>query len=171
MLTFAFGMNTDPGTMHWCGALNPRAATLPDWKLEFRGLANVVPSPGDVVHGVVWELDEKGLRDIDGREGFRGDGNPFNLYDRQTVTCQTDEGAVEALIYTMSRRTLGLDDGWSSHKLVAPPGYGYLAYLVNGYTHFGLPADALWDSVRNSCKDADEFERLSESWKEYARYA
>lgn len=170
MITFAFGMNLDPGTMDWCRAEPLGPATLPDWELEFRGLANVVEKPGAVVNGVLWKLDEKGERSIDGREGFRGEGNPLNMYDRRTVTCDTVNGPVEAVVYTMSRRTLGLDAAWG-HNRLSPPGTGYLQYLTNGYTHFGLPIDELWKSVRKSCTGAEQFRHVYTTWKEYQRYA
>jgi hypothetical protein len=142
MLNFAFGMNLDPSTMEWCRAVEVGPAKLRDWKLVFRhGLANVEPSPGDVVHGALWELDDAGQADIDRREGYV-EGRAHNHYNCVLVPVDNGDERVQAFMYTMARPALE-----------QPPGWNYLKLLLNGYKHFGLPLKALLAAVESCPED------------------
>jgi hypothetical protein len=142
VLNFAFGMNTDPSTMHYFDPVEIGPAKLRDWKLTFRhGLANVEPSPGDVVYGALWELDARGQADIDRREGYV-EGRAHNHYNRLLVPVNNGDELVDAFVYTMA-----------SLDRESLPGTSYLGLLVNGYKHFGLPLDALAAAVQACPED------------------
>lgn len=158
MLNFAFGMNLDPDNMGR-GAHKVGSAILRDWKLTFvGGLATIVPSPGDMVYGGLWNLDAREQYKIDQREGYdprRGD----NFYDRITVTVDTGDEAVEALVYVMTeasvRKCLGR---WGGYPGQHAPSTSYLGYLITGYAFFGLPDEALWAAVKETYNTTKEVE-------------
>ena len=56
------------------------------------GVADVIESPGDLVWGVIYELDEAGRFELDRREGHK-DTKQRSTYWRTKVTVFTDESA------------------------------------------------------------------------------
>lgn len=150
MLNFAFGMNLDPENMGR-GAHEVGPATLRDWKLAFvGGLATIIPSPGNVVYGGLWQLDDHEQRMIDQREGY-DPNRTDNFYDRITVTVDTEDGAVEALVYVMTEASVKQRQGrWGDYPGRHTPETAYLGYLIAGYAHFGLPDEALWDALKET---------------------
>lgn len=86
------------------------ARTAPAWldghALHGHGLSHpyVTPAPGARVRGeLVWPADGGAgelLARLDRLEGFAGDGDPANHYDRVVRTCRLDDGArVDAWVY------------------------------------------------------------------------
>jgi hypothetical protein len=108
-------------------------------------LANVEPSPGDVVYGGLWELDARGQADIDMREGYV-EGREHNHYNRVLVPVDNGDELVQAFVYTMAH----IDNRTSL------PGLGYFELLVNGYKHFGLPIKALVDALEGADDPYDD---------------
>jgi gamma-glutamylcyclotransferase (GGCT)/AIG2-like uncharacterized protein YtfP len=148
---FAYGMNLDPSYM--AGDMHERGpATLANWKLVFRGLANVEPASTEYVLGALWEIDEAGLRRLDRREGYIPDSTT-NLYDRVTVLVDNGDEQVEAIMYVMA-------DATRAWRNVQPPDEFYLEIIHTGYKHFHLGEDALWKSVREACSGGQEFNAL-----------
>ncbi len=126
---FAYGSNLDPAQLadREVAFSNPRRAQLPDWKLTFNkvatlnavpgeGRANIVPARRDCVLGVVFDVDEAGLANLDWYEGARS-----GHYRRTTVPVVVDgEAAVEALTYVAEFTGTGLRPSpWYLRKIIA----------------------------------------------------
>jgi len=90
-LYFAYGSNMNSDDLAtWCRGHqtdirlgNPKVASLPDFKLAFTrhseqrngGVADIVRAPGETVWGVLFEVDEVSLKNIDKKRGLdRGFG-------------------------------------------------------------------------------------------------
>lgn len=130
-LYFAYGSNMNPAQFHRrCpGSDIVGLATLRDhrWYITDRGVASVVPDPGNRVHGVLARLTEEDERQLDRHEGVS-----LGLYRRQFVQVDVANGQkVTALIYT------SCDIG------VGSPRPGYLEGILSGALHHGLPPEAI----------------------------
>ncbi len=105
MLYFAYGSNMHPGQMRKrCpGCVFVAAARLRDHRLGFSrlwaawgggGVADIQPTPGSVVEGVVWEITEAHREALDEYEEY-----PM-AYTRKDVVVETfDGGTLRAFAY------------------------------------------------------------------------
>ena len=122
---FAYGSNLCAAQMSGrCpGATDPRRAVLTDhdWLINERGVATVEPSPGGVVHGVLWRLTGEDLAALDIAEGVP------NRYRRDALTVDTDAGPTRAWVYIDPRVEPG------------PPRDGYLQRVIDGAVQHQLP--------------------------------
>ena len=108
-------------------------ARLPDHRLDFTrysrrrqgGVADIVPSSGDEVWGVVYDIPSDELPALDRKEGVP------NAYQRAIVSVITPSGErAEALTYTVV------------HKVpTESPSERYLALILKGAREWGLPAE------------------------------
>jgi len=129
VLYFAYGSNMSAKRMEERGVRfsSRRHATLEGFKLVFNkasssnpreGYANIVESEGSVVEGVLYEVDEEGLRRLDAHEGYP------RHYDRVVVPVKLDDGrVVEAFTYVAQPSVTR--DGLK-------PSRRYLSYLLDG---------------------------------------
>ncbi len=95
ILYFAYRSNLDCAQMRErCPSVRFRCiAKLQDYRLAFSrcsstrgcGVADVVPEKGRVVWGVVYEIDDADVTELDHNEGFR-EGRAVNSYTRRVVT-------------------------------------------------------------------------------------
>jgi len=94
---FAYGSNLwlDQMARRCPGSEFVGVAELRDWKwlICTRGYANIIPSPGDVVHGIVYALKPVNEESLDGYE------NVPHSYVKQTHEVEMDGNAVKALVY------------------------------------------------------------------------
>jgi phage replication-related protein YjqB (UPF0714/DUF867 family)/gamma-glutamylcyclotransferase (GGCT)/AIG2-like uncharacterized protein YtfP len=136
---FAYGSNLCVQQMaRRCpDAVNPRRAVLADhdWLINQRGVATVEPFDGTQVHGVVWDLTDHDLSNLD-----RAESVPAH-YSRGQMTVHTEHGPSEAWVYIDHR----VDPG--------PPRPGYLERIIDGALHHGLPQNWIdflrrWDPSR-----------------------
>ena len=132
MLYFAYGSNME---RVWFKRLCPggkfvSAAKLKDYDITFAhsstmwggGAADLKPSPGRVVEGVLWEIKEQDLKSLDQYEGVPVD------YIRKTVTVERKDGkSCEAFAYFVAR-----PGGYRS------PSKRYVRLLVQGAEEHGL---------------------------------
>lgn len=107
MLYFGYASNMDEGQMaERCpGARLLDGAVLPDhgFVITSQGYANVVPSPGDAVLGLLWDITPEDQASLDYYEGVRP-----GLYRKVEVGVTTTGGKrVRAMIYLASDRTTG----------------------------------------------------------------
>lgn len=134
-LYFAYGSNLNPRGMEArCPAavVVDRAALL-DWKLAFRGVADIVPSTGSRVEGALWRCTPKCLRALDVYEGVP------SYYRREWVEVQDRHGDTHrALTYVMCGGA------------IRPPSLGYLATIHGGFDWLRIPLDTLEDAVNES---------------------
>ena len=146
MLYFAYGSNMEPEQMQArCpGHKVVGLAELRDHRLTFPrhshswggGVASVAVAHSESVWGVVYELTPEHLAQLDVYEGWKGEGNAHNVYDRETVAVhltRADDGSfprkLHALIYVARAANPG------------PPSERYLEALVRGARHHKLPSD------------------------------
>ncbi|KAH6624831.1 hypothetical protein B0J18DRAFT_444724 [Chaetomium sp. MPI-SDFR-AT-0129] len=149
-------------------------AILPDyrWQINERGFANVVPSPGHNVHGLVYELGSTSSvspgaigtdeRRLDRNEGVHTGAYakaylPVMLYeawqDLQTrTTALADSSTLSAL--RRGRHTLG-DSPLLNER--APYIKSVLVYLSETYTREGDPREEYIDRINSGVVDAIAF--------------
>lgn len=124
-----------------CPTANPIAvATLKDYQLVFQSreygpgaIANVIPSKGQEVPVVIWELSEQDERHMDIDQGT-GKG----LLTKELVDIEVNGKTLQALIYVMDPGPYGV------------PTDRYLRAMVEGYRDFELPVKALNDAISHA---------------------
>jgi len=137
----AYGSNLDMGQM---ATRCPKAKAigamlLPDWRLIFRGVADIIPAKGAFVPVGLWEITEDCEKSLDRYEGFP------NLYGKQ----YWKKGKKTYMAYTMNR------DGF------AAPNPMYLAGIFQGYEDFSLDRHYLQEALAMTALYAsDEGENL-----------
>jgi len=142
MLYFAYGSNLNVRQMaHRCpDAVKVGRLILPDARLVFRGVADVIPSPGDRASGGLWEVTPACERALDRYEGCARDGSDAGLYRREFFRVLIRGEARDVLIYRMNS-----DD-------IFPPGAGYLDAIREGFRDFGLDQTPLRAAVEHARK-------------------
>lgn len=138
---FAYGSNADPQRFRErVGAWRARRrAWLPDHRLRFAasvqseggGGAVIDRDPGGSVAGVVYEITADQLAAMD-REEFDPSRDTAQLGRRLTVTVQTEDGPLEAEVYTVD------DDGGRR-----APSERYLRHILDGLADVGHPEETL----------------------------
>jgi len=129
-LYFAYGMNTNVEQMAVrCPTAVPMGkAILPDYRLEFKSYATIVPSPGDTVEGVLWTITPADEVSLDLLEGYP------EFYSKKHVTVRQGIDYI-AMTYIMNPREHG-------HA----PSHGYYSMVSEGYQRFGLSQHQLLDA-------------------------
>jgi gamma-glutamylcyclotransferase len=132
---FAYGSNLSAAEMQRRapGSTNLGVARLSSYRLAFTrvssrrggGVADVVPSKGFSVYGVLWEVPNDGMNQLDREEGVP------DAYRRETVVCRLGDRSVNAVTYRVSN---------PSHEEIAP-NPDYLNIIVTAAKDQGLPAD------------------------------
>ena len=120
---FAYGMNTNPEQMNY-RCPNAQAlglAKLNHHRLEFRTLATISASPGQVVEGVLWEITSSDEDALDRLEGY------LVYYGKKTVVVEHQGQQYRAMVYVMD-----------STMLLAPPNNYYYQTVAEGYDKFGV---------------------------------
>jgi gamma-glutamylcyclotransferase (GGCT)/AIG2-like uncharacterized protein YtfP len=135
-LYFAYGSNLSIEQMQRrCpDAVRIGPLALADWRLVFRMVADIIPSPGDTVHGAVWKLSPSDEANLDQFEGvaqgrYRKTYIPIEPYDFG------GDHHEDMLVYEMNSRG------------VMPPAINYLRTIRQGFRDFALPMAALDDAV------------------------
>lgn len=136
MLHFGYGSNLNLGFLRqYCpGARFVMKAYLPNFEVQFRfwskrrqgGISTIIEKPGALVHGVIYEVPEKELLDLDVLESV-----PQGLYRREAFL------------------VLGDDGGWHEadlYRVAVPqgpftPSRGYVELMLSGAREHGLNPD------------------------------
>lgn len=131
MLYFAYGANLDPETLADRGVLFSRVCTgrVKNARLVFHkpgddgtGKADMQDDHGSYVEGVVYDVAETALANLDVYEGVdRGH------YRRMTATVQTSRGELECVAYRAAKFKSGLK-----------PSRSYLAAILRGAEYHEL---------------------------------
>ena len=129
-LYFAYGMNTnvEQMTVRCPTAVPMGKAILPDYRLEFKSYATIVPSPGDTVEGVLWTITPADEVSLDLLEGYP------EFYSKKHVTVRQGIDYI-AMTYIMNPREHG-------HA----PSEGYYSMVSEGYQRFGLSQHQLLEA-------------------------
>lgn len=126
-LYFAYGSNLwlDQMARRCPGSTFVGIAALKDWKwfINTRGYANVIPSPGDVVHGMVYALTPANEMSLDRYEGF-----PYS-YVKQMHKVEMNGSMVDALVYVDVARQ---QEGKINEEYIARMNCGILDGLEKG---------------------------------------
>ena len=128
MLYLAYGSNLNKAHM---GRLCPLArpigtAALANWRLVFRGVADIEPHSGDELHCGLWAVTPHCVAALDWYEGYP------DLYRKIVLPLNWDGKSRQATIYRMV----------ADHP-PAPPREDYLTCIKEGYRDFGLPRVSL----------------------------
>jgi gamma-glutamylcyclotransferase (GGCT)/AIG2-like uncharacterized protein YtfP len=121
MYYFAYGANLNKrGMSRRCPAAQPVGiATLKDYKLCFKRFADIIPTPGAQVMGVVWQITPSCMRALDSYEGAD--------YQQITITVTQASQDIPAMAYAMK-----------IHTALAPPSMDYYRDLTVGYRDWEL---------------------------------
>lgn len=132
---FAYGSNLSKSDMtRRCpDAVADTTAVLPDYRLTFRGVADIEPAPGHKVIGAIWLVSRKDISRLDTYEG-----TPY-MYIRRNVIVETPDGPRPALTYVMVENRY--------NGTLALPSPGYAGIIADGYSDWGLDPDALMDAI------------------------
>jgi len=116
---------------------------LEDWKLVFRGVADIAYSPGDKVSGGLWIISDKDELALDRYEGYRPGGT--GMYRKESILIEPfkigKETFTEIMFYVMNSTG------------IFPPTLGYLDCIRQGFKDFGLRPKPLMDAVEASYDD------------------
>ncbi len=143
MKYFAYGSNLSvPEIRKWVPSATPyRVAKLKHHELKFHkrskdGSAKCdafkTGNRKDVVHGVVYEIDEKEKQNLDNKEGL-GYG-----YNEKEVVVESDQGTVTACTYVA-------DSDYIDDTLKPYPGYKQL--VLEGARQHGLPKSYIEENI------------------------
>jgi len=130
-LYFSYGSNLNKEQMlKRCPKAVPlEKIHIKDFKLVFRGVADIIRSDGSYLDGGLWKITDQCEEALDIYEGV----DSF-LYSKMYFNWKGEE----VLVYTMNERG------------ILPPG-DYYAYIIRqGFTDFGIPTDSLDAAINES---------------------
>jgi hypothetical protein len=134
MLYFAYGSNLHLGQMaRRCPDAEPLGPLImPNTRLVFRGVADVIREDGVECPGGIWRITKRCEAALDRYEGFDPDHPDRGMYTKEYVQLDgLPDGETEIMLYTMNSRG------------IYPPSEGYFGTIVQGYKDFGLDRAAL----------------------------
>jgi len=124
----AYGSNLDKTQMAWrCpDATALGVILLPDWRLVFRGVADIIPAKGYFCPVGLWQITERCERSLDRYEGYP------RLYGKQYWRNKDGD---EYMAYTMN------------HDGLSMPPRMYLDGIRRGYVDFGIDEKYLTEAL------------------------
>ncbi len=142
MLYFAYGSNMDNEQVkRRCGSASfVCRATLRDHVLDFPrwsdgrqcGVADVTAGPGHSVWGVVYDIEDREIPDLDKCEGYFGKNDPRNSYDQREATVFRDGVLGQPQDITLYRAV---------RQGPVKPSTDYLGHIIKGARLWSLPAE------------------------------
>jgi hypothetical protein len=95
------------------------------FRINTRGVATIIKHPQSEVYGVVWELSDEQLLEMDGFEGVAK-----GLYHRTLLPVQTDSGILDSVVYIAATSDAGQPRPCYLERIIAaarsaqlPPAY------------------------------------------------
>ncbi len=155
MFYFAYGANLNIDNMKYrCPNAVPVVKfSMPNYKLVFKGVADIVPSTNDSVEGVLWDITDKCEQALDIFEGYP------HLYRKEYFTIQMggkladDFGDnTDVMFYSMNRTEYG------------EPSQGYFNCILDGYIANKLDTDFLYDALLHSQENHCDLRYQSKAW-------
>jgi hypothetical protein len=146
MLCFAFGADLDRDVRSaripehrvvGLAALRDHQLSFPRFSQEWGGgVASIQTHHGDTLWGIVYDVSEAALAELDRTEGFRGAGDAHNVAERQVLLVELtrpDDGSVprRLRVYAYLPRTSN----------PSPPSERYRDALVQGAVQHDLPEE------------------------------
>jgi len=107
-------------------------AMIPDYELEFRGVATIVPKKGAEVPVLMWEIDQQDEINLNHYEGFP------RLYRKEIFEMEVNGKIREGMAYLMN------------YKGIAPPTSQYYNGIKKGYEDNGMDTKYLHDALVRS---------------------
>ena len=107
-------------------------AMIPDYELEFRGVATIVPKKGSQVPVLMWEIDQQDEINLNQYEGFP------RLYRKEIFEMEVNGKVREGMAYLMN------------YKGIAPPTAQYYNGIKKGYEDSGMDSKYLHDALVRS---------------------
>ena len=118
-------------------AVQQGSYTAKDWRLVFRGVADIERSEGDEVVLGLWKITDKCLALLDVYEGFP------HLYQRTMLgnvqPASPEEPEMPLMVYTMV-----------NDQTITAPTDRYLQSIVDGYDDFGLDRALLQPALKHA---------------------
>lgn len=141
LIYIAYGSNLNKHQMaRRCPNAKPLGGfLLPDHKMIFRGVADIIPLKGHVCPVGFWEITDKCEYSLDVYEGFP------TLYRKEFITIkfnETDE-VHDCLVYKMNRGSFGM------------PSEVYARSIMRGYRDFNLSLDQFHQSVQYTSEQVE----------------
>ena len=132
MLYLAYGMNTNIDQMasRCPGSVSIGRVDIPDYRLVFRGVADIEYSPGDVLQTVMWDITPACEDALDILEGYP------TFYTKKYLKVDVNGKMYDAMIYQMVGDRLDY-----SH-----PNSYYQQMLEEGYQDHGLDLNQIYDA-------------------------
>lgn len=139
MLYAAYGSNMNLGQMAWrCPNSHVVGkGMIENYKLKFSFHADIVPSDGDCVPVVLWEVPERDFVTLDRYEGVSG-----GYYKRVNLPVTTRNGKKDAVVYVMC----------GQHEFDMPTEKYYLV-IKEGYTDNKISRRYLYNAVIECAKE------------------
>lgn len=113
-------------------------AMIPDYELEFRGVATIVPKKGAQVPVLMWEIDQQDEINLNHYEGFP------RLYRKEIFEIEVNGKVREGMAYLMNYRG------------IAPPTAQYYNGIKKGYDDNGMDTKYLHDALARSVEYQQE---------------
>jgi hypothetical protein len=85
--------------------------TLPNYRLVFRGVADIIPAHGMSVDGVLWAITPECELALDRYEGYRYDQPKGGMYRKEVFKLKLPSGPREVMFYAMNRGEFTLPYG------------------------------------------------------------
>lgn len=129
MLYLAYGMNSNVDQMAYrCpSSISLGRVDVADHRLVFRGVADIVHSPGDTLQCVLWDITKDCEQALDMLEGYP------HFYDKKELPIEFMGHKADAMIYYMV-----------SQYGLSRPNQSYQRMLEEGYYAHGLDLDQIY---------------------------
>lgn len=130
----AYGMNTNLDSMR---TRCPKARSLgkvklPNHRLAFKGVCDILPTPGRDMECALWTISSECEKSLDALEGY-----PY-MYDKKEVKIRYNNQKIHAMIYYMT------PGHRSSH-----PGKYYLDMVKDGYIDHDMNVDQIYAALED----------------------
>lgn len=144
MLYAAYGSNMHLGQMAYrCpDSRVVGKGMIKDYKLKFSYHADIVPSKGDFVPVVLWEVPEFDFLSLDRYEGVRG-----GYYERVNLPVETSKGKKNAIVYVMC--------GQHDYQM---PSESYYQTIKTGYEDNKISRRYLYNAIIECAKEVGLYE-------------
>lgn len=144
-----YGANTNFSAMasRCPGATFEGVGTLSNWRLEFRGVADIAEAPGHSMDIAIWTITRQCERSLDRFEGYP------RLYGKRTLTVDFNGEPVDVMFYTMQ-----------DNDYLASPPKSYYECLHEGYGDCGMNLKELYAADGRAMRVPQQKPYKSRNW-------